>query len=56
MTENTIYSILFILLGIFAFCVGLLVKKPTYGGGWVRKYASIIVGLLFILYGIISLF
>jgi putative Mn2+ efflux pump MntP len=56
MTEDNKYSILFILLGIVTLFVGLIGPRPTYGGGWVRKYASIVGGLLSILYGIVSLF
>jgi len=56
MSDNTKYSLLFILLGIVLLLLGLIGEKPTYGGGWIRKYESIIVGVISLLYGLVSLF
>jgi hypothetical protein len=56
MQKDTGYTILFILVGIVSLILGLTWKKPTYGGGTVRKYGAIILGVTFLLYGIFSLF
>ena len=55
MSEDIKFSALFILIGIVGLLLGLTGKSPSYGGGWVRKYASIIVGIISLLYGIFSL-
>jgi hypothetical protein len=56
MQKDTAYNILFILVGIVSLILGLTWKKPTYGGGTVRKYGAIILGVILLLYGIFSLF
>ena len=56
MNRNINMDLLFILIGIIALIVGLTWKKPSYGGGVVHKYAAIIIGTLFVIYGVISLF
>jgi hypothetical protein len=56
MSEHTKYSLLAILLGIICLYLGLTWKKPTYGGGIVQKYTSIVLGAMSLLYGIFSLF
>ena len=55
MKENTIKDLLFILIGIIGLIVGLTWKKPSYGGGVVHKYGVIVIGFIFLIYGIISL-
>ena len=56
MYDDTKYNILSILLGLVALYLGLTWKKPSYGGGVVQKYTSIVVGIMSLLYGIFSLF
>lgn len=40
-------------IGVAGLLVGLTGKKPSFGGGVVHKYASIIIGVMFVLYSII---
>jgi hypothetical protein len=54
--KNTYYGLLFISIGLLVLILGLMWKKPTYGGGVVQKYTSIVVGTMSVLYGIASLF
>jgi hypothetical protein len=55
MREDNQYDLLFILIGTIALILGLKWKKPSYNGGLVHKYKSLFIGILFIIYGIISL-
>ena len=56
MSEDTKYSVLFISVGVIALLLAFTGKKPSFGGGLVHRYASIVIGILFIIYGIVSLF
>jgi len=56
MQKDTGFNILFILIGMVSLILGLTWKKPTYGGGFVRKYGAIILGIIFLLYGVFSFF
>lgn len=47
---------LFVLFGFILIYVGVQWKKPNYGGGIVHKYGLIILGLMSLIYGLISLF
>ena len=54
MAKNSEYDFLFILIGAVSLYIGLRGKKPTYGGGIVRKYVLIAIGILFVVYGLLS--
>jgi hypothetical protein len=56
MAKDTMYDLLFILIGLVNLYLALNWKKPAYGGGIVRKYFSMTIGILFIIYGLFSLF
>ena len=50
--ESIKHLFLFAGLSVISLYVGLTGKKPSFGGGVVRKYASIGVGVLFLIYSI----
>lgn len=46
----------FILIGAVLLILGITWKKPSYGGGVIHKYASIVLGFISVFYGLFSLF
>ena len=56
MNHDIQYGVFSIALGLISLYLGLAWKKPTYGGGIVRKYGSIVLGFFLVIYGIILCF
>lgn len=50
--ENIRYLLMFSGFSIVLLNLGLSWKQPTFGGGWVHKYASIAIGILTGIYSI----
>ena len=55
MSEDIKYGLLFLGIGLLNLYIGVAWKKPSYGGGVVRKYGSICLGITLVLYSIFLL-
>jgi hypothetical protein len=56
MSEHLKYGIWFLGMGITSLYIGLKLRKPTWIGGFVRKYTLIIIGFFCIISGLLFLF
>jgi len=56
MNANLKNGFFFIAMGLLSLIIGIKWKKPTYTGGAVHKYSSIVFGVFCVLVGVLFLF
>ena len=56
MSERLNFGLSFLGMGLVSLYWGLKMKKPTWGGGIVRKYTLLILGVFCIISSILFLF